>query len=230
MDIVWIHGFPLSSAIFEAQRAIKGATHHTPDLPPGLASMDECARWVLEQSPQKAIFAGLSMGGYIAFAIARMAPERVAGLILIDTRETADTPEAKKGRYDTIEKVKEKGTGVVVEAMLPKMLTPAASPALVEKVRSIMASRTKDGVINSLRAMAERPDSSDLLPRIKVPTLVIVGADDTVTPPADAQRMARAIPGAKLVTIPGAAHLSTMEKGGEVNRAVEEFSPSLMSS
>lgn len=223
MDIVWIHGFPLSSAIFEPQRSIRGASHHMIDLPSSLSSMDAYAKWVLEHAPQKAVFAGLSMGGYIAFAIARMAPQRVAGLILIDTRETADTPEAKKGREELIEKVKEKGSSVVVDSMLPKMLTPAAPAALVDKTRGIMATRPKEFVLNALRAMSDRPDSTDLLPTITVPTLVIVGSQDTITPPPDAERMARSIPGAQLVRIEGAAHLPTLEKPEEVNRAVEEF-------
>ncbi|HJQ39446.1 MAG TPA: alpha/beta hydrolase, partial [Thermoanaerobaculia bacterium] len=129
LPIVWIHGFPLSSAVFEHQRLLGGTF---PDLP-GFGSappptseltMDDYARHVLAtaEGSGRHIFAGLSMGGYICFAIARLAPERVGGLILIDTRETPDNEEGRKGRFDTIAKVQEHGVQAVVDAMLPKMV------------------------------------------------------------------------------------------------------------
>lgn len=228
--LVWIHGFPLSSRVFQEQRAIAGARHIVPDLPgfgrtppAPIESIDDYAREVLalldQLSIERAIFAGLSMGGYICFAIARMALARMDGLILIDTKETADTPEARRGRYETIEKVKEKGVSVVVDSMLPKMLTPAAPAGLVDAVRTMMSGSSPEGVIAALRAMAERPDSK--LP--DVPTLIAVGARDAITPPSDAERMAKALERATLVTIPAAAHLSNMEKPHEFNEAVERF-------
>ena len=235
MTTIWIHGFPLSSRIFDRQRTIAASEHFTPDLagfgsaapPAGELSIDDYARDVLAQADQKGIgratFAGLSMGGYICFAIARIAPERMSGLLLIDTRETADTAEARKGRYDTIEKVKDKGISVVVNAMLPKMLTPAAPATAIEEVRQIMNSSTPEGVTAALRAMAERPDSTEVMSRIQVPTLVVVGDADSITPPEDAQRMAKGIPGAKLVTIRGAAHLSNFEQPRQFNEAVAAF-------
>lgn len=149
--ILWIHGFPLSSRVFDRQRAI-GAEHLMPDLPgfgdappPGSAmTMESYARHVLPE--REVILAGLSMGGYIAFAAARLAPERVKGLILIDTRETPDDDEQRKARYDTIEKVKREGIAPVVASMLPKMLTSSAPPELVDEVRRIMESSSAQGV------------------------------------------------------------------------------------
>lgn len=233
--ILWLHGFPFSSAIFEQQVAITGADHLMLDLPgfgdspaPEEAlSMDDYARLALDvldaQGVKRAIFAGLSMGGYICFAAARLAPERVAGLILLDTRETADTEETRKGRLASIETVREQGAGPIVDSMLPKLLTADAAPELVARVRAIMMSSSKAGVIAALRAMAERPDSTTLLPKLDVPALVVVGADDTITPPADAQRMARALPRAKAVVIPKAAHLANVERAEAVNAAIEEY-------
>ena len=218
--ILWLHGFPLTSRIFEKQRAVAGVEHVMPDLPP-LQTMDDYARFAVAQLDargiEKATVAGLSMGGYICFAVWRLFPERVNGLILIDTRETADTAEARKGRYDSIAKVEQQGVQAVADAMLPKMVI---AEALKPGVREIMLSASPEYVKASLRAMAERPDSSSLLPSITVPTLVIVGAEDTITPPSDAERMANAIPGARLVKIPGAAHLSNYEKPAEVNEAI----------
>jgi 3-oxoadipate enol-lactonase len=229
--IVWIHGFPLSSAMFEKQKSIEGVRHVMPDLPgfdgtPAAKhsmSMDDYARFVLAAVDGQAIFAGFSMGGYIALAIARRAPERMEGLILIDTRETPDTADARKGRYDTIEKVRAQGIPPVVDAMLPKMLTADAPQAMRDRVRAIMNTSSPEGVIAALEAMAQRPDSSKDLPNITVPTLIVVGAEDPITPPADAERMAAAIPNAKLVNIAGAAHMANFEKPEEFNAAVREF-------
>jgi len=233
--IIWIHGFPLSSRIFHEQLDIMGARHLMPDLsgfgrapePSGKTTMDSYAREVLalldERGIQRAVFAGFSMGGYVLLAAARLAPQRFAGAILIDTREAADTPEIKKGRYETMKKVKEQGVKVVVDAMLPKLLTPKAAPHLVEEVKTMMLSSSAAGVMAALKAMAERPDSSDLLPRLAVPALVVVGAGDTITPPSDSERMAKLLPRATLVTIPNAAHLSNLEQPAQFNEAIQEF-------
>ncbi len=232
--IVWIHGFPLSPAVFEKQREIEGVQHVIRALPGfgGAAapqtrmSIDDYARQIVEEldEAEQAIFAGLSMGGYIALSIARNFPERMAGLILIDTRETADNDEQRKGRYAMIEKVREAGSvQPVVDGMLPKMLTPEAPEEMRERVREIMSSSSPEGVIAALEAMATRPDSTELLPKIDVPALVVVGAEDTITPPIDAERMARALPNATLVSIPGAGHLSNYEKWERFNRAVVSF-------
>lgn len=233
--ILWIHGFPLASTMYEPQLAIRGVRHVMPDLP-GFGqsrpqgddvSIDGYARLCIEILDQrgidKAVIAGFSMGGYIAFGVARLAPHRMRGLILIDTRETADTDEARKGRYDSIEKVKKEGIDPVVEAMLPKMLTPAAPPEMRDRVREIMSSSSREGVIAALRAMATRPDSTPELAKIAVPTLILVGEQDKITPPTDAERMTAAIPGARLVRVDGAAHLANYEKAAEVNRAVGAF-------
>ena len=228
MHIVWIHGFPLSSRVFDPQRAIPGATHLMPDLPGfggaapprGEMTMDSYARYVLDQSPEEAVFAGLSMGGYICFAIAKLAPKRMKGLILIDTRETADTDEQKKGRYDTIAKVQKEGIGPVVDSMLPKMVV---TETLKPQVRSIMQSSSKDGVIAALRAIAERRDSFELIFGLLTPALIVVGEKDTITPPADSERMAKALRNSRLVRIPNAAHLSNFDQPEVFNAAVKGF-------
>ncbi|MFP5247476.1 MAG: alpha/beta fold hydrolase [Thermoanaerobaculia bacterium] len=233
--ILWIHGFPLASSIFENQLAIRGARHVMPDLPGfgqsraavGGVTMDDYARIAIDLLDHRGIdnayFAGLSMGGYVCFAAMRLAPQRVRGLILLDTRETADTADGKKGRYDSIEKVRKEGVTPIIESMLPKMLTSAAPQEMKDRVREIMTSTSAEGAIAALGAMAERPDSTPLLRRITVPTLILVGEEDTITPPSDAERMAKSIPNARLVRIPGAAHLANYEKAEEVNRSVAAF-------
>lgn len=233
--IVWVHGFPLAASLFMRQHAIAGVSHVAPDLPgfgtapplEGKASMEAYAREVLRAMDaanlERATLAGVSMGGYVLFALMRIAPERVRRLILIDTRETADTEQARQGRYEMIEKVGTGGIEVVIDAMLPKMLTKEAALEYVDEVRAIMSESTPAGVVAALDAMAERGDSSAALPRIAVPTLVIVGEDDPITPPSDAERMAAAIPHATLEVIGGAAHLPNIQQSQAFNAAVERF-------
>lgn len=233
--VLWLHGYPHAASIYENQLAIRHVRHVMPDLPGfgqsrpigGEVSMDDYARLCVElldhRGIDRAVVAGLSMGGYIALAIARLAPKRLRALILIDTRETADSDDARKARYDSIEKVKQSGVKPIADAMLPKMLTPNAPPEMRDRVREIMSSASPEGVIAALRAMATRPDSSSLLPNIDVPTLVLVGEEDSITPPADAERMAAAIRGARLVRIAGAAHLSNYEQAVAFNLAVSTF-------
>jgi pimeloyl-ACP methyl ester carboxylesterase len=233
--VFWIHAFPLASSMFEGQLAIRGVRHVMPDLPGfgqsrpdgGALSIDDYARTILDlldhRGIDRAIFAGVSMGGYICLALARLAPKRLRGLILIDTRETADTAEARAGRLVSIEKVKKEGVRPIVDAMLPKMLTPAAPREMKDRVREIMNSSTPEGVIAALHAMADRPDSTATLATIDVPTLIVVGEEDTITPPADSERMKAGIAGASLTRIKGAAHLSNIEKSAEVNRVIASF-------
>ena len=235
IPILWIHGFPLCSEVFANQLSIPDARHIAPDLP-GLCrseppksdmTMTDYAKAVIsvldERKIDRAIFAGLSMGGYVCFAAWRLFPKRISGLILIDTRETADSDDTRRGRYESIANVKQKGVSAVVDAMLPKMLSPAAYHSTVSGVKRIMSASTAEGISAALRGMAEREDASDLLPKISVPSLVIVGENDTITTPADAKRMASRLPDAKLVIIPGAAHLSNVERPAEFNAAVIEF-------
>ncbi|HUP63682.1 MAG TPA: alpha/beta fold hydrolase [Thermoanaerobaculia bacterium] len=235
--VVWIHGFPLSSRIFDGQLSIP-ARHILPDLPgfgaspagEGVVTIDDYTAAVLQildaAGVHQAVVAGISMGGYIALALARTAMERLCGLVLIDTRETADTPEAKAKRYVTADEVRQGGTAGVVESMFPKMLTQktrTSDPENSERLRRIMESASPEGVIAASGAMAERKSSEELLPSIEVPTLVVVGAEDAITPPSDAERMRAAIPGAELAIIENAAHLSNFERPAEFNEIMQRF-------
>lgn len=236
--VVWIHGYPLSARIWDAQMAIPGVRHIVPDLPgfgesappPGAMTIPGYADGVLAvldaAGVRAAVVAGLSMGGYIALSLAGKAPDRVAGLLLVDTRETPDTPEARQKRFEAIEQVRREGVRPIADAMLPKMLTAhtiETSPGTAAAVRAIMESASPAGVEAALRAMAERDDATPLLPRLTVPVLIACGSEDTVTPPSDAARMKNAIPEADLVLIEGAAHLSNVERPAEFNEAATAF-------
>lgn len=230
--IVWIHGFPLSSAVFERQTSIAGFRHIRPDLP-GFgrtppdgtdASMESYAREILamldEKKIDRAVIAGLSMGGYIAMQLLRDAPQRVAGLLLIDTRETPDTEEGRAGRLKSVADVEANGIGSVVESMLPKM---TYSESLQPEVRAIMETSSKEGVIAALKAMASRPDSSHTLRNAHVAALVVVGDRDVITPPSDAERMVATIPKAEMAPLARAGHLSNYEGAQQLNPIITAF-------
>jgi pimeloyl-ACP methyl ester carboxylesterase len=235
--LLLLHAFPLSGAQWEPQiQAL--AERHTllvPDLPgfggspaPGEQyTLDDVADSLAAtldryRVPRVAV-CGLSMGGYIAFAMLRRHPERVARLVLADTRAGADTEQARAGRETNAQLAETSGSAAIADKMLPSLLSPGAPPALVAHLRALIAGNAPRGIALALRAMAQRPDSSDLLGAIAAPTLVIVGADDALTPPDEARRMQEAIPGCRLVVIPDAGHISNLEQPQVFSQALGSF-------
>ena len=239
--LLLIHGFPLDRTLWAAQ--VRGladvARVIAPDLrgfgesgmPQGTVTMDAYAddlRGLLDALGVKtAVVAGLSMGGYIAFAFYRKNAARVRALILADTKAGGDSAEGKKGRDDNIAVARAQGAGAVGDKMMPKMLTPKTAterPFIADGARTMMARQSVAAVVGALEAMRDRPDSTPTLAEIKVPTLVVTGAEDTLIPPKEAEAMRDAIHGARLVSIPGAAHLANYEAPDAFNQAVREFS------
>ena len=233
--VILLHGFPLDHRMWRAQKeAIEraGLRVIVPDLrgfgkaPAGRgnAAMREYAADVLRLADRagvgKFVLGGFSMGGYVALEVCRQAPERLKGLLLVDTRAEPDSDEARAGRAKTAESVRSRGVEVVADAMLPKMLTAEAPQRLKDEVRAMMLSQPVAGVTQALAAMGTRPDSRPLLASLRVPTLVIVGQDDPVTPPEAAKTLASGISGARYVVVHGAAHLAPMERADEVSDAI----------
>jgi pimeloyl-ACP methyl ester carboxylesterase len=173
----------------------------------------------------KAIVAGLSMGGYVAFALWRRHPERVSALALVDTRAEPDSPQAQEARDAAAARVRQIGATDYADEMLPRLLAPSslADARISARARVIMAAQPVEGIVAALGALRDRPDSRPTLPTISVPTLVLVGEHDSVTPPADAGLMAAAIRGARFEVIPRAGHLSPLENPRRVNRLLREF-------
>lgn len=166
---------------------------------------------------------GLSMGGYIAFAFWRRHAARVRALMLMDTKASADTDTAKEKRRELIATVQRDGVGAVVPGMIPSQLgetTRRDDPALVERVEVMLRRAPASGVVAAAQALMDRTDSTPTLATITVPTLVLVGDEDTVTPIGDALDMAAAIRGSRLVTVPGAGHLAPLEQPAIVNAAI----------
>jgi pimeloyl-ACP methyl ester carboxylesterase len=168
----------------------------------------------------EAIVAGISMGGYIAMQMMRDAPHRIRGLILIDTRERADSDRSREDRYKTIAEIEKQGIRSTIDAMLPKMVI---TEACREPFRQLMMTASAPGMIAAQRAMASRPDSTATLRSVRVPTLVVAGDRDPITTPEDARRMASLVSGATLAIIPNAAHASNFDQPEAFNGAVTEF-------
>jgi 3-oxoadipate enol-lactonase len=177
-----------------------------------------------------AVVCGLSMGGYVSFELLRHQAERIRGLILVDTRAEADSDEARENRLLMAQTARDSGSGPIATSMIPDLLagsTRQAKPDIVDRVRSMILAVPAVTVVGALAGMAARHDSTGDLARIGVPTLVVVGEEDAITPPDGARRMAEAIPGAALEVIPDAGHLSNLENPDAFNRAMGTFLDSL---
>ncbi len=244
--VVLLHGFPLDRSIWAHQRASVGAIYRliTPDLrghgrsaaPEGVYTIDAMADDVIEtldalQLTEPLILGGLSMGGYIALSIAERYPERLKGLILLNTRAAADTPEGAAKREEQAREIE--GSGDVeplVAAALPKLFAEATArdhPEVVRRLHAHMSRTPARAVVGALRGLATRPDRTAFLPKIAVPTLVIAGLEDAIVPIAEAREMAAAIPGSHLVAVPHAGHLTPLENHQATDAAILGFLESL---
>ena len=165
---------------------------------------------------RRAAVVGSSMGGYAAMAFARSFPERMSGVVLIATKATPDTDEARRNRERQAALALSKGAQAVVAEFAPKLLAADAAPAVRKRVEELAARATAQGIADALLGMAQRPDSTPDLSSWKVPALVIAGEKDQLMPRAELERIARAIPGARLETIAGAGHLPFLENAAAV--------------
>jgi pimeloyl-ACP methyl ester carboxylesterase len=238
--LVLIHAFPLNARMFEPQLTLadRGWRVIAPQLrgfdggttDPPASSVDDYAGDVIDLLDtlhvDEAVIGGVSMGGYVAFAMFRHAPRYFQGLFLADTKAPADTPEGVEGRKKMLRLVDEKGAAAVADEMIPKLLgetTRRTRPDVVERVRSLILANSTQAIAGAVRALMTRPDSTPLLPTVHDPTLILVGEEDTVTPKAAAEEMHRGIAGSRLKTIAGAGHLTNLEDPQAFNSALAEF-------
>jgi 3-oxoadipate enol-lactonase len=235
--LMLLHGFPLRAEMWRPQleSAPPGWRFIAPDLrgfaagPPldRPVSMEEYALDIdalmdaLEI--ERAAIGGVSMGGYITFALFRLAPARFTAMVLADTRSQADTPAGREGRLQMRKLLAEGGARGVAGQMLPKLLSPDAAPETVRMVRAWTESLETRAIDAAIGALMDRPDSTPDLPRINVPALVVVGDADTITPPTDSEAMQRSLARSQLVVIPGAGHLSNVENPEAFSRALTDF-------
>jgi len=174
----------------------------------------------------RAVIGGLSMGGYVALAFVKQFPSRVKALVLADTRPQADTEEGKQTRVQQAEKALAEGVAGIADAMLPKLLTPetvSKRPEVVKRVRDMMLKTKPQGAASALLGMAEREDQSEFISTIDVPTMIVVGREDAITPLADSEMMHAKIQNSRLVVLDNAGHVSNLEQTEQFNDALMTF-------
>ena len=238
--VVLLHPFPANHKVWLPAAELLAGRYRLilPDLrghgasTPGAgpATMQKHATDLLRLSDAcgvgKAVFAGVSIGGYVLFEFWRRYRERVSGLILCDTRAGADTDDGRANRLKAADDVEKQGPVPFIDSMLPKLLgdtTRTARPDLVERARKMMLEMSAAGIAAVQRGMAERPDSVADLKTINVPTLVVVGAEDILTPLSEAESMQRNIAGSRLQVIPRAGHYAVFEQHEAAGNAIRGF-------
>ncbi|MCZ0211263.1 alpha/beta fold hydrolase [Streptomyces sp. UMAF16] len=237
VPLVLVHGHPFDHTMWDPQLAEFSAGRRViaPDLrgygaspvTPGTVPLSRHAEDIAELLDHLAVdsfvLAGLSMGGQIVMECHDRFGDRIRGLVLADTFPTAETPEGKRGRNAMADRLLAEGMRGYADEVLEKMVAPYADAGVKAHVHRMMTATPPKGAAAALRGRAERPDYRALLTRITVPALVLVGADDTYTPVADAEEMHAALPDSALHVIEGAAHLPNLERPEEFNRHLAAF-------
>jgi pimeloyl-ACP methyl ester carboxylesterase len=228
VPILLLHAFPLDARMWSEQEAALQRIDHevmAPNLP-GREPDNELGRWaerILQLLPGPFLPVGCSMGGYLIFELWRQASARIPAAVFVDTRATADTPEAREAREETILLLGEEGFDAFWERQEPKLFGPEASPEVIERARAIAAEQPITNLVATLEALRDRPDSRETAAEMEVPTLVVVGEHDQMTPLSDSEELAGLLPLGRLARIPGAGHLTPLEKPAEVNEELVVF-------
>jgi 3-oxoadipate enol-lactonase len=231
LPVIFLHAFPLNRQMWQGEMtALLGDERYRlvaldwrgfgeSDITTPISTMelfaDDVAGLMDLLGIQQAILCGLSMGGYAAFAFLRKYPQRLAGLILADTRPGADSPEAQANRENVARIAETQGAGAIADLQVPRLIseyTRQHHSDVENRIRQMIYIATPQGIAAASRGMAQRVDSTELLAGITCPTLVIVGEQDTLTPPTVAQEYASQIQGAQYAVIPQAGHLSNLEQ------------------
>ncbi len=241
--IVFLHGFPHHRGLWSAQLdgLMDRARCIAPDLR-GFGESSAAAPWSMDQYAddlatlldalrvERTVVCGLSMGGYVAMAFWRRHRSRVRGLVLMDTRAGGDSPEGRARRDEMIAMARARGSAAVADAMITGMVgkrTREKCPEVVDAVHRMLERAPVEGVIGALQALRDRPDSTSTLGTIDVPTLVVVGDEDVLTPPSESALLHAAIRGSRFERIAGAGHVSNVERPAAVNHVLSEFLSSL---
>ncbi len=239
MPLLLIHGFPLDSEMWQAQLSanLPGMRLIVPDLRgfgqstavDGPGSIDTYAGDMIalldHVGIKRAAVVGLSMGGYVAFALWRKDPDRVRALVLLDTRAEADSAEAKTNRNKMMEIARRDGAEAIADELMPKLLSPAnlKRREIVDPLRQIIVRQSVEAIVAALHAMRDRSDSSGILNAIGVPAMVLVGEEDQMTPPSVARTIVEGMVNASMLVVPRAGHMSNIENPDSVNDAVVDF-------
>jgi pimeloyl-ACP methyl ester carboxylesterase len=239
--VVLLHAFPLDGRMWAPQVEALAGTYQliVPDLrgfgaageqaveEAGMDLLaDDVARLLDDRGLDRVVLGGLSMGGYVALAFVRRHADRLGGLLLLGAKAGADSEQARGDRLAMAERVLAEGADFLPEAMLPRLLgktTLGERPELVERVTVLIREQDPRAVAGAQRGMAARPDASDVLETIAVPTLVVTGEEDAVIGPEVGRELAAAIPGARFLLVERAGHLCNLEQPDVVNEALLDF-------
>jgi pimeloyl-ACP methyl ester carboxylesterase len=238
--LLLLHAFPLNLQMWDAQVALLASSHTVVRFddrgfggsPPGDAMLsmeriaDDAAALLDHLGISKAVVVGCSMGGYAAFAMLRRHADRIRALVLQDTRAGADSEEARANRALLAEKVLKQGAQAALEVFLPRLVgetTHRERADVVAWLRETILATPARGIADALAGLGARADSNPTLREISVPTLIVCGAEDVLTPPADSEAMQRAIPGSRLEIIPKAGHLANLENPEACNAVLRAF-------
>jgi len=247
VPVLFVHGFPFDRTVWRHQLAtLSRARRIAFDLrgvggsgvPPGADGYslsryaDDLVAVLDALGVREAVLCGISMGGYVIFELLRRHPERVRALILADTKPQADSADAKRGRDELTHVAEREGQDAVIERLLPRLLAPATratQPEVAGQVREMARRWSLPGLVGALRVLRDRPDSSETLRGVRVPTLVLVGSEDEIAPPDAARAMAQLIPDAQYHVVPAAGHIAPLEQPLAASRLLADFLSALPS-
>lgn len=244
LPVVFLHGFPLNRTMWDPQVGalvaecrcipidLRGFGDSTAVGPYSMDVYADDVAGVLDTLQiERAVIAGLSMGGYVAMAMWRRHRHRIRALVLADTRAVADTPEMVERRRSMIEAAEDQGSSAVANMQIAGMMgktTRDKRPDIYDAIHRMMAQAPVAGIIGALEAMIDRPDSTSTLATVDVPTLIIAGDEDVITPPKESRIMQALIPGSRIEILQQAGHLSNVERPAAFNTVVSEFVGSLL--
>jgi 3-oxoadipate enol-lactonase len=222
MNVLLLHALPLDERMWEPQNDVLGDHHvfapRLYDLPGN--SMEEWAAATLERVESEFVVVGASMGGYLALAIARRAPERVRGLLLTGSRPDADSEERRAGRADTIRLIQEHGAEGLWESMRPKLFPPGAPEEVVELAKSLALTQRPEGLARAVEAIRDRADSTDVAASLGGKLRAVVGSED---PFVTADELRSMLGDERVVALTDAGHLPSLERPDEFNRLLGDF-------
>ena len=241
VPVLFVHGFPFDRTVWRHQLATLSRVRRIAadfrgvgdsGAPPGADGysltryVDDLVAVLDAVGVRQAVLCGLSMGGYVIFELLRRHPERVKALILADTKPEPDSADARREREELTQVAERDGQDAVIERLLPRLLavaTQATQPEVAGQVREMAHRWSVPGLVGALRTLRDRPDSTDTLRRVRVPTLVLVGSEDQIAPPDTARAMAQLVPGAQCHVVPAAGHIAPLEQPLATSRVVADF-------
>ena len=232
MPVAFIHGFPHNRTLWAPQ--VSALVDRARCIAPDLRGFGESStngpfttdQYADDVGIDRAVITGLSMGGYVALALWRRHRKMVRALVLADTRAGADSEETRAKRVALMDVARTRGSGAVADGQITGMIgksTREKRPALIDDVHRMLASAPVDGIVGALEAMMNRVDSTPTLATIDVPTLVVVGAEDVLTPVSESELLHEAIRGSRLEVIAHAGHVSNLERPAAFNHVLSEF-------